>query len=196
MAERLANIGAEFEVHYCTRSEQRTAFRQRISSSSFADRVRFHFDNSPPEQKFDVEAVVANASPDTHLYVCGPTGFMDFVLGAARRKGWPDQRLHREYFASKVQSSANDVEFDVRIASTGKVYRVAKDLTVVAALAAHGIDIPTSCGQGVCGTCITRVIDGEPEHRDLYQTDAERARNEQFTPCCSRARSPTLVLDL
>jgi ferredoxin-NADP reductase len=196
MAERLANIGAEFEVHYCTRSEQRTAFLQRIRSSSFADRVRFHFDNSPPEQKFDVEAVVANASPDTHLYVCGPTGFMDFVLGAARRKGWSDQRLHREYFASKVQSSANDVEFDVRIASTGKVYRVTKDLTVVAALAAHGIDIPTSCGQGVCGTCITRVIDGEPEHRDLYQTDAERARNDQFTPCCSRARSPALVLDL
>jgi len=76
------------------------------------------------------------------------------------------------------------------------VYRVAKDQTVVAALAAHGIEIPTSCAQGVCGTCLTRVIDGEPDHRDLYQTDAEHARNDQFTPCCSRARSPALVLEI
>jgi vanillate O-demethylase ferredoxin subunit len=76
------------------------------------------------------------------------------------------------------------------------VYRVAKDETVVAALAQQGIDIPTSCAQGVCGTCLTRVIDGEPEHRDLYQSDQERTRNDQFTPCCSRARSAMLVLDL
>jgi vanillate O-demethylase ferredoxin subunit len=88
------------------------------------------------------------------------------------------------------------MEFEVRLASTGKVYRVAKDQTVVAALEQHGIEIPTSCAQGVCGTCLTRVLDGEPDHRDIYQTDAERTRNDQFTPCCSRARSPTLVLDL
>ena len=84
----------------------------------------------------------------------------------------------------------------MRIASTGNVYRIPKDQTVVAALSAHGIDIPTSCKQGVCGTCLTRVIDGDPDHRDVYQTEAERARNDQFTPCCSRARSPVLVLDL
>ena len=121
---------------------------------------------------------------------------MDSVLEAARRKGWPEQQLHREFFSSSVQPSADDCEFAVRIASTGKTYRIAKDETVVAALARHRIDIPTSCGQGVCGTCLTRVIDGDPDHRDSYQTDAERARNDQFTPCCSRARSPVLVLDI
>jgi vanillate monooxygenase ferredoxin subunit len=97
---------------------------------------------------------------------------------------------------SDVRSLASDTEFDVKIASTGKLFRVAKDQTVVAALAQNGIDVPTSCQQGVCGTCLTRVIDGEPEHRDIYQSDAERARNDQFTPCCSRAKSATLVLDL
>ncbi|HEY2817116.1 MAG TPA: PepSY domain-containing protein [Casimicrobiaceae bacterium] len=196
MAERLANIGAEFEMHYCTRAEQRTAFLKRIRESSFADRVHFHFNDGPVDQKFDVEKVIAAAAPDTHLYVCGPKGFMDQVLATARRRRWPEQALHREYFASQAQASPNDVEFDVRLASTGRVYRIPKDQTVVAALTAQGIDIPTSCGQGVCGTCLTRVIDGDPDHRDLYQTDAERARNDQFTPCCSRARSPVLVLDL
>ena len=196
MAERLANIGAEFEMHYCTRSEQRTAFLQRIRAASFSSKVHFHFSDGPAEQKFDMEAALANPVPDTHLYVCGPNGFMDRVLMIAKRGGWPGHRLHREYFASSVQYSQNDVEFEVRIASTGKAYRVPKDQTVVSALAAHGIEIPTSCGQGVCGTCLTRVIDGDPDHRDVYQTDAERARNDQFTPCCSRARSPVVVLDL
>jgi vanillate O-demethylase ferredoxin subunit len=196
MAERLANIGSAFELHYCTRSPERTAFLERIRNSSFARSVHFHFDGGAADQRFDAAAVLAKPVPDTHVYVCGPGGFMDMVLATAKNNGWPAQALHREYFASKVAPLPSDVAFDVRVASTGKVYRIARDETVVDALAAHGIEIPTSCGQGVCGTCITRVIDGDPDHRDSYLTDAERARNDQFTPCCSRAKAGTLILDL
>ena len=84
----------------------------------------------------------------------------------------------------------------VKLASTGKRYPVAAGQSVVQALREHGIEILTSCEQGVCGTCITRVLDGVPDHRDLYLTDEEKAKNDQFTPCCSRACSRTLVLDL
>jgi len=84
----------------------------------------------------------------------------------------------------------------VRLARSGKVMRVSEQETVVQALAAHGVRIETSCEQGVCGTCLTRVLAGDPEHRDLYLTDDERARNDQFLPCCSRSRSDELVLDL
>ena len=59
-----------------------------------------------------------------------------------------------------------------------------------------GVPLETLCEQGVCGTCITRVLEGECDHRDLYFTDEEKARNDQFTPCCSRALSDELVLDL
>jgi vanillate O-demethylase ferredoxin subunit len=196
MAERLSNIGADFEMHYCTRSMERTAFAQRITQSAFAERVRFHFDDGPPDQRIDLLALLTDPRPDTHLYICGPTGFMDIVIRTALEKGWPGHRVHREYFAADTGALPGDTEFDVKIASTGRVYRIPKDKTVVAALAAHGIEIPTSCAQGVCGTCLTRVIDGEPLHRDLYQTDTERASNDQFTPCCSRATSAMLVLDL
>jgi vanillate monooxygenase ferredoxin subunit len=72
----------------------------------------------------------------------------------------------------------------------------AADLTVIAALAAEGVQVPTSCEQGVCGTCLTRVLEGEPDHRDLYLTPEEQAGNDQFLPCCSRAKSGRLVLDL
>jgi vanillate O-demethylase ferredoxin subunit len=84
----------------------------------------------------------------------------------------------------------------VKVASSGMVYEVPADKTVVQALQAHGVEIMTSCEQGVCGTCLTRVLQGECEHRDLYLTDEEKAKHEQFLPCCSRAKSPLLVLDL
>ena len=73
---------------------------------------------------------------------------------------------------------------------------VPKDKTVVQALADAGVDVQVSCEQGVCGTCLTRVIEGIPDHKDMYLTPEEQAANDQFTPCCSRAKTPRLVLDL
>jgi vanillate O-demethylase ferredoxin subunit len=118
------------------------------------------------------------------------------VLTAARSAGWADNTLHREYFAGTASGGDDDGAFEVQLASSGVVIRVAPNQTVVAALAEAGTDVPVSCEQGVCGTCLTRVIYGTPDHRDMYLTDEEHARGDQFTPCCSRAKSGRLVLDL
>ncbi len=131
-----------------------------------------------------------------HLYVCGPKGFMDAVLGAARAAGWPESQLHVEFFSAEIAKSDADGAFEVKLASSGRVIPVAKEQTVVEALAAAGVEVATSCEQGVCGTCLTRVLAGEPDHKDLYLTPEEQAANDQFTPCCSRSRTPMLVLDL
>jgi vanillate O-demethylase ferredoxin subunit len=196
MAERLSNIGADFTLHYSVRSLERAAFRERIAGSDFAAQVRLHCDDGPEDQRFDIAGTLERQPSDTHLYVCGPGGFMDAVLSAAQKLGWPESRLHREYFAGQVTHSDQDRKFQVKIASSGQVVTVPKDRSVVDALSDCGIFIQTSCGTGVCGTCLTRVIEGDPDHRDLFQTAEERARNDQFTPCCSRARSEMLVLDL
>lgn len=197
MAHALAEKGASFELHYCTRSAAVTAFRQRLADSAFADRVVFHHDDGPAADRLDVQALLQSLPlPGAHLYVCGPGGFMEWVLAAGRSAGWSEDRLHREYFAGVQIDAGADQAFEVQIASTGQVITVAADQSVTAALALNGIDVATSCEQGVCGTCILRVLDGAPEHRDMYLTDSERALNTQFTPCCSRARSARLVLDL
>ena len=86
--------------------------------------------------------------------------------------------------------------FSVRIASTGKILTVPSGRTVVDVLAENGIEVPMSCQQGVCGTCMTRVLEGIPEHHDVFMTDEEHARNDQFTPCCSRSKTPLLVIDI
>jgi vanillate monooxygenase ferredoxin subunit len=196
MAQRLATIDADFTLHYCTRSPERTAFLQEIAASAFADRVQFHFDSGPPPQKLDLPAVIAQPDAGTQLYVCGPAGFIDYVVSTAKAKGWPGDQIHLEYFGAAPQDTTGDTAFEVKIASIGKTYPVPAGQSVVQALQSHGIEILTSCEQGVCGTCITRVLDGEPDHRDMYFTEEEHAKNDQFTPCCSRARSKTLVLDL
>ncbi len=196
MAERLAVTGASFEMHYCTRSAERTAFRDRIANSGFASQVQFHFDDAAPEQKLQIDAMLKPVRPGVHLYVCGPKGFMDGLLEAARRAGWPAGQLHYEFFGAEVTAADSDAGFKLKLASSGRLVTVAKDQTVVQALAAIGVEIPTSCEQGVCGTCLTRVLDGEPDHKDMYLTPEEQAANDQFTPCCSRSKSAMLVLDL
>ena len=196
MAERLAITGAAFEMHYCTRSAARTAFRERIAASPFAQQVQFHFDDGDAAQKFDIAALLATPEPGTHLYVCGPKGFMDAVLGTARARGWPEAQIHYEFFTADPVQHDSDASFEVQLASSGRIVVVPKDKTVVQALAEAGVEVATSCEQGVCGTCLTRVLEGVPDHKDLYLTPEEQAANDQFTPCCSRAKTARLVLDL
>lgn len=196
MAERLAHAGSDFAMHYCTRSVERTAFHARIGSSIFADEVQFHFDTGPEGQKLDLANLIAQPDPDTHIYVCGPSGFIDHVVNTAKALGWSSAQVHLEYFAAKVQDTSGDGAFEVKIASTGKSYTVPADKSIIAVLAQNGVYVETSCEEGVCGTCITRLLQGVPDHRDAFFTDEERARNDQFTPCCSRAKSECLVLDL
>lgn len=196
MAERLAQSGAEFELHYCCRSLERAAFLERLRQSSFAARVHLHFDDGCADQRLDAARLLAAAQADSHLYVCGPGGFMAHVLDSARQAGWDETRVHREYFAAAPAPEAASGSFEVQLASSGQCFRIPPERSVADVLLEAGVDIPLSCEQGICGTCVTRVLAGEPDHRDLFMTDAEHARNDQFTPCCSRSKSPRLVLDL
>jgi vanillate O-demethylase ferredoxin subunit len=195
MAEQLAHSGADFELHYCARSSERAAFVERLKEASFADRVYLHFDEEA-DSRLDAARVLASPGPDVHLYVCGPSGFMQHVLDSAKAQGWSDGQLHREYFAAAPVDTAADGSFQVKLGSSGQVFDIPADKTVVQVLESHGVEIALSCEQGICGTCLTRVLEGVPDHRDLFLTEAEQTANDQFTPCCSRAKTKLLVLDL
>ncbi len=196
MAEQLAAMGADFQMHYCTRSKERTAFLERIRNSIFARRVSFHYNDGPPDQRFDPASILAHPSADTHVYVCGPGGFMDAVITTARSSGWQEENIHREYFKGGTQSPALNVPFEVKVASTGRIIRVPAEKSALEALREAGVELQFSCSQGVCGTCMTRVLAGEPDHRDLYLTAEEHARNDRFMPCCSRSAGGMLIVDL
>lgn len=196
MAERLAVLDADFEMHYCARRRSSAAFLNRIGHSVFAGRVQLHFSEDGEQARLDIPKLLHAPDPERHLYVCGPEAFLDAVKTAARTSGWPDAHIHFEHFAVSATAGEESGSFEVQIASSGAVYTIPPGMSVIEALEEQGVEIPYSCEQGICGTCVTRVLEGIPDHRDLFLSDQEKAENGQFMPCCSRARSPRLVLDI
>lgn len=196
MGRQLAREQAEFELHYCARSRERMAFVQEMAATPWSSQLALHVDDAQGGSTLDLQALLQPVQPGVHLYVCGPKGFMDAVLGAARAAGWPEAQLHYEFFAGEVEHREDDESFEVEVASTGQVVRVQPDQTVVKALESIGVCVQMSCEQGVCGTCLTGVLSGQPDHRDMYLTEEEQEAHNQFLPCCSRSKSARLVLDL
>lgn len=196
MAEQLHADGCDFRMHYCTRAPERTAFLERLAAAPYISRVKHHLDSGSPDQKLNLPAVLTDAGPESHLYICGPAPFIDFVTRTATGEGWSASRIHCESFTAVPVVSSGDTSFEIEIASTGAVYTIPAAQSALAFLLSQGVDIPSSCEQGICGVCLTRVLRGEPDHRDQYLTPEEHAQNDQFTPCCSRAKSKRLLLDL
>lgn len=191
MARQLHATGAEFAFHYAARSRSKMAFIEDLQACHFSQ-LHLYFDD---EAAMQLDAVLAPADRQAHVYVCGPRGLIDAVLAKGRALGWSDGHLHFELFGNEV-SHEHANAFSIKLQSSGQILQVPENCTVIQVLAAQGIEVPTSCEQGVCGTCLTQVIDGEPDHRDMYLTDEEKSSNKMFLPCCSRSKSKMLVLDL
>ena len=197
MAQRLRSLNKNFKLHYCVRSQSRAAFLPLIDSASLTKFVDLHLDDGAPSQKFDALAELKPAV-GKHLYVCGPPGFMSYILDSAKKNNWPEERLHVEYFGAKpVDATAAPAgSFRVRAKKSNKEFEVPANKSIAKCLIENGIAIPTSCENGICGTCLTPVLEGLPDHQDSFQTKGEKEKNNMMTVCCSRSKSPLLVLDI
>lgn len=195
MAHALHAAGQPFALHYCARARDSAAFLDEMAEAPWASQVTFHFDSGEEGSKpFDPAQDLPDPATGAHVYTCGPTGFMEFVLTAAAERGFPEARLHKEYFAVEVETSG--AAFEVELTRSGQTITVGPEQTIVQALAAIGVEVEVSCEQGICGTCLCDVVEGIPDHRDSFLTEEERADNDQMMLCCSRSKSPRLVLDL
>ncbi|MGU7784671.1 PDR/VanB family oxidoreductase [Burkholderia sp. PU8-34] len=197
MAYRLEQSGARYQLHYFARSGEHAAFRAQLSAAPFASRITFHYGVEPDALAGELERCVAALGDGAHVYTCGPSAFMDRVVEASTMR-LPDDAIHLERFSAEPQPQDNATAgtFEVRLQRSGQSVQVDRDVSIVDALAGIGIEIDTSCGEGVCGTCMIPVVEGEPDHRDHCLSKAERASNAVICCCVSRARSQVLVLDL
>jgi len=194
MAYHLDAAGQPFALHYCARDRRKAAFLDELETASLRASTTLHFDDGDAAQKFDPTRDLTPVLPGTHLYVCGPSGFMDWVIEAARALGYPERQIHREYFGAEINNAGD--AFEVVLERSQRSVAVPPGVSIVQALAQAGITVEVSCEQGICGTCLCQVLDGVPDHRDGYLTEDERAANDQMLLCCSRAKTPRLVLDL
>jgi vanillate O-demethylase ferredoxin subunit len=194
MAHKLHAAGRGFRLHYCVTDPDKAAFLSELKASPFSDKVHIHFDQSSEAKAFEPATDMPEAQATTHIYTCGPTGFMDWILGAAKTKGYASSQLHKEDFGVDVDLSGS--AFTVEASRSGKTIEITDGQSIADGLIAAGIDVALSCEEGICGTCLTDVLEGEIDHRDLYLSDEEKEDGDVILVCCSRAKSRKLVLDI
>ena len=193
MAWELHRAGCAFTWHLSARSQDRAAFIEEILSSPFASRVMVRFDDKPITLP-SVSEVLSQIPQGDHIYVCGPNGYMNFITSNAKKAGLAKDHIHLEHFDAEIDSSGE--AFEVYCVKSDKTLSVESDQTILEAANLAGLDFPTAYKNGVCGTCITAVIEGQPDHRDMVLTDAEKAQGDRIAVCCSCSSSKRLVLKL
>lgn len=196
MARHLHKSGRRFELMYFTRGISDTAFHDELSAETFKSKVTFHYALAPEAVAAYLRRKLRIRPPGGQLYLCGPRPFMDLVEQTAS-VAWPAESVHLEYFSADPSALAGPKgAFVVKLARAGIEVQVGPEQSIVQALSKAGVQVDMSCEQGVCGTCLTGVIAGIPDHRDVYLTDEEKRAGDKICPCVSRSLTPSLVLDL
>ncbi|QNQ98210.1 hybrid-cluster NAD(P)-dependent oxidoreductase [Pseudomonas oryzihabitans] len=140
---------------------------------------------------------------EREVFICGPQGYMDAVQRTLQERGFDLAHFHQESFtigspaapAEIAPTAVGEALFTVTLARSGKVFSMAGDQTVLSAARRAGVIVPSSCGQGLCGTCKTALLEGQVEMRHaggIRQREIDRGLR---LLCCSRPTS-NLVLDL
>ena len=196
MAHQLWKAQTPFELHVCAQDSDSVPFCAELEGLPFTDAITVHLDTSPGRAALSPESDLGRWEPGTELYLCGPAGFMDWISNAALGLGWPLDTIHREYFSAPLFDVTESQSFDVELAQRGITLHVPAERQILDVLEENGIQVPWACSQGVCGTCVTPVLAGEPDHRDAVLTPEQRAANCSMCLCVSRSKSEKIVLDL
>lgn len=190
MARWLERRGARYRLVVSVRAPERLAFRDALARLNTGE-VRLHFTGA--EGRLNLAAEIGAPTSGRHLYVCGPNAMVQDARRVARELDWPESAVHVELF--NAAAAAGDAEFEVELTRSEMKFAVPRSRTILDLMLERGVFPGYDCKRGECGACLTRVLAGEPLHRDVYQTDEEKAANEFMTVCVSRARPPRLVLD-
>lgn len=171
MADELHASGRPFTFYYLTRGQG--AFDHELAGKAWASSIQRH--DSLANGRFDLSKL-----PDSgNIYACGPVSLLDALSAQV-----PEDRLWIEAFSNDVETTGG--EFEIELASNGEVILVPEHQSALQALLEAGIDAPFACEEGICGTCVSRVLDGQIDHRDDYLTEQEQAAQDQMALCCSR----------
>jgi phthalate 4,5-dioxygenase reductase subunit len=191
MIRDIRRQGKRFRLFYCSRSPEMTAFIDELSSPGLKDHVVIHYDEGDPAKSLDLKPILAERKNREHLYCCGPRPLMEAVRHFTDH--WSSAAVHFEAFSDAETHKATDKPFKVRLARSDEVIEVPTDKTILEVLRAHGLEVPSSCETGTCGTCRTKLLAGTADHRDLHLPDHDRA--DSIMICVSRALSDEITID-
>lgn len=194
MAKALDRQGAPTTLVYAGRNRERMPLLDELTA---LERVILNVVAEDEQGRPDWRQVLADLKPDA-AYACGPEGMLDAVTEACESAP-PSAGLHLERFAPSPLADSNPLEagsFVVDLVASGVTVIVPADQSILATVRRAGIEVASSCEQGICGTCETKVISGSLDHRDQLLTEVERASGSTMMICVSRCPGSHLVLDL
>jgi len=196
MADRLQSLGKSFELHYFTRGPGDTAFAGRLQQGAYSDKVTFYQGLNITDTISQLQEILSSPQPNGQVYICGPGPFMDTAEQLTLEK-WPAEAINLERFAANPALAGGPTHaFELELARSGMKLNVGEDETILQALEANNIDAAFSCEQGVCGTCVTEIVEGNADHRDSFLSKKQKAENSRMCICVSRAMGEKLVLEL
>jgi len=188
MLNKAERLGVDWSMLYAGRSRDSLPFIDELAR--FGDRIEIRTDDEHGVPA--AEDLLGECQDHTAVYACGPAPMLTAIR--AQLAGRDDVELHFERFAAPPVLDGS--EFDVIVASSGATVRVGADETLLSALRRAEVTTSYSCQQGFCGTCRTRVLEGEVDHRDALLTAPERDSGMMLV-CMSRAApGARLTLDL
>ncbi len=191
-AHRLHALGAEFELHYSASRKDGAGYLDDLATVPWADKVSLHF--SDQGSRADLDAVLSGYSDGWHVYTCGPDRYMDGVMQAATRQGFPEEARHLEYFSVPEQPEYENHPFTVKLAKSGTELQVPADKDLSDVLVENGIHVDVKCSDGICGVCKCGLVAGAVEHRDFVLSNKQR--EGAIITCQSRAAEPDGVIEL
>jgi phthalate 4,5-dioxygenase reductase subunit len=181
-----------FKLFYLSRSPEMTAFLDELKQPEFRGMVTIHHDGGNPDDALDLWPVLEKPGAQ-HLYCCGPRGLMQAVRDMTGH--WSTAKVHFEDFTPPgAMTKPEDKPFWVKVASSGASYEVPVGKTILEVLRENGHAVPSSCESGTCGSCKTKLVEGEVDHRDLVLSDYEKPEN--IMVCVSRAMGDEITIDL
>ena len=195
MAFEFYSWGVDFELHYFAHSREQIAFADFLTERvEYRDFVTLHVGVPREQQPAVLEQMASTGAGDIHVYTCGPNGFMDQVVAAFSPVVGADH-VHLETFTPKEVDTSGDTAFTVEL-DTGEVFEIPADRSILDVLEENGCEVFRSCGEGICGSCVSGVVEGIPDHRDNCLSATVKANNEEIALCVSRALSDKLVIEL
>ncbi|GAB5435832.1 reductive dehalogenase [Falsiruegeria mediterranea] len=191
-AHRLHALGADFELHYSASRKDGAGYLDDLATMPWADRVFLHF--SDQGTRADLDQVLSGYQPGLHVYTCGPDRYMDGVIQAAERQGFPEEARHLEYFSVPEQPDYENHPFKLKLARSGRVLDVPAEKTAADVMVEHGLSVDIKCSDGICGVCKCGLISGEVEHRDFVLSNKQR--ETAIITCQSRAAEPDGIIEI
>jgi vanillate O-demethylase ferredoxin subunit len=192
MAVELNNLGIEFEVIYLVRTLSQAAFHSRFEALNLRN---YTLRADDKDGLLDIKSLLSSHDENSDYYVCGPEPLLQGMEQSVEELGRGRLFFERFSAAESFDQKAN-TPFIVKIDSTGEEIPIGADETILNVLKNRGFNVNHSCSSGLCGSCITGVLEGEIEHRDGVLDEEEREEGDCMCICVSRGKSSSITLDL